>query len=232
MKIMELCADERPREKMRSLGVRSLSNAELLAVLIRTGTPKKNAVEVAQGLMRLAEGRLSQLYALSLDRLCAEEGVGPGKAQTILAALELGRRSYGEEHPVEGRTSVTGPRMVYDLMAPLLRGLDHEECWVVYLNRANYVLGKEMVSSGGSSATVIDTRYIVRKVIERQASAVALVHNHPTGNPRPSDSDLRETQALRRALDTFDILLLDHVILADSRFFSFSENRVVDIRRG
>ena len=162
MKLKDLCEDERPREKMLSKGCAALSNAELLAVLLRTGTGKANVVEVARELLKAAEGRLSDVAAMAVEKLCAVKGIGPGKAVTIASAFELGRR-LAEEESLDDARRMDSPKKVYRIMIPHMRNLDHEEFWVLFLNKANRLIGKEMLSSGGQDATVIDKRIVLRR---------------------------------------------------------------------
>ena len=227
MRLKELCLDDRPREKMVEKGPAALSNAELLAIMIRTGTGKMNVVEVARALLHSAEGRLNAIADMSLDKLCSVSGIGPGKAVTIAAAFELGRRSAAELIIAE-RISVSSPKVVFRMMLPLLRGLDHEECWVIFLNRANYVLGKERMSVGGLESTVVDVKSILRRALEKKASGVILVHNHPSGSAMPGQADIRQTGLLRKALQTCEIQLLDHVIVAEDSWYSFADEQLVD----
>ena len=227
MRLKDLCLDDRPREKMVEKGPAALSNAELLAIMIRTGTGKMNVVEVARALLHSAEGRLNAIADMSLDKLCSVNGIGPGKAVTIAAAFELGRRSAAELIIAE-RISVSSPKVVFRMMLPLLRGLDHEECWVIFLNRANYVLGKERMSVGGLESTVVDVKSILRRALEKKASGVILVHNHPSGSAMPGQADIRQTGLLRKALQTCEIQLLDHVIVAEDSWYSFADEQLVD----
>lgn len=227
MRLKELCLDDRPREKMVEKGPAALSNAELLAIMIRTGTGKMNVVEVARALLHSAEGRLNAIADMSLDKLCSVSGIGPGKAVTIAAAFELGRRSAAELIIAE-RISVSSPKVVFRMMLPLLRGLDHEECWIIFLNRANYVLGKERMSVGGLESTVVDVKSILRRALEKKASGVILVHNHPSGSAMPGQADIRQTGLLKKALQTCEIQLLDHVIVAEDSWYSFADEQLVD----
>ena len=227
MRLKELCLDDRPREKMVEKGPAALSNAELLAIMIRTGTGKMNVVEVARALLHSAEGRLNAIADMSLDKLCSVSGIGPGKAVTIAAAFELGRRSAAELI-VADRISVSSPKVVFRMMLPLLRGLDHEECWAIFLNRANYVLGKERMSVGGLESTVVDVKSILRRALEKKASGVILVHNHPSGSAMPGQADIRQTGLLKKALQTCEIQLLDHVIVAEDSWYSFADKQLVD----
>lgn len=225
MKIKDWVPDERPREKMRLRGAKALSNAELLAILLGSGTGGKNVLEVAQEIMVAADGRLSLLGSMPVERLVCQKGVGEVRAFVIAAALELGRRSF-EELALIDKRPVTSPELVYQLMRPVLKNLRHEECWAIYLNRAARVLGKEQLTSGGLESTLIDARSILKRAIEKQCSSVILVHNHPSGSPLPGEADIRQTEILRNALMAVEIGLLDHVIVAEDSFYSFSEERV------
>lgn len=225
MRLKDLSADERPREKMLTRGPASLTNAELIALLLRSGTSDSNVLETARKLLAAGGGSITGLSTMSPARLRAEKGIGPGKATALLAALELGRRFF-EESAAAPRRSVTSPEQVYRLMIPQLKGLDHEQCWVLYLNRSNFVVGREKLFNGGLSETVLDAQVIVRRALEQRASAVILVHNHPSGNPRPGASDIQGTQGLRRALAALELSLLDHIIVSDGYYFSFAEDRV------
>lgn len=222
MKLKELCVDERPREKMLEKGAAALSDAELLAILLRTGTSGMNVIDVARELLRSADGRLNGVASMPVERLCSVSGIGPGKAVTVAAAFELGRRSATEPF-VHDRTPVLSPRTVFRMMLPILRGLDHEECWALFLNRANYVLGKEMMSSGGMDSTVMDVKSVLRRAIERKASGVILVHNHPSGSALPGRADMLQTDALRKALKSCDVQLIDHVVIAEDSWYSFAD---------
>lgn len=224
MRIKDLCPDERPREKMRLRGAKALSNAELLAILLGSGTGGKSVMEVAQELMVSAGGKLTLLSAMPLERLITQKGVGEVRAITIAAALELGRRTF-EECAIVDKRSITSPEMVYQLMLPVMKNLDHEECWALFLNKANYLLGKEMITSGSMESTLIDSNRILRRAIEKQSAYVILVHNHPSGSPLPGPADIQQTQAVKNALASVEISLMDHVVVAEDSFFSFSEER-------
>ena len=230
MKIAELDRSERPREKLRRLGARYLTNAELVAVLLRTGTGGVNALEAAQGLLFAAGWHLPTLEAASVETLCRQKGVGIDKALILQAAFELGRRTAGERDLPDGRY-LAAPEAVYRLMLPRLRSLDHEECWALYLNNAGRLLADEKVTSGSQDATIIDPRSVTRRALEHRARSVILVHNHPSGSPLPGENDIRETRALKQALNTFRIDLKDHVIVAGDSYFSFADERVVRMTR-
>lgn len=230
MKIADLDRAEQPREKLRRLGARNLTNAELVAVLLRTGVGGINAVEAAQELLRSAGWHLPSLAAASVETLCRQKSVGINKALTLQAAFELGRRVAGSPDLPDGRRLAT-PEAVYRLMLPRLGGLDHEECWALYLNNAGRLLADEKLTSGSQDATIIDPRAVTRRALEHRARSVILVHNHPSGSPLPGENDLRETHALKLALNTFRIDLKDHVIVAGDSYFSFADERVVRISK-
>ena len=181
-------------------------------------------MEVAHDLLALSGGRLTLLSAMPMERLIAQKGMGEVRAVTISAALELGRRTF-EENAIQDKRAVTSPALVYQLMLPEMKGLDHEECWVIYLNRASYVLGKEMICSGSMESVLLDTGRILKKAIEKQCSHVILVHNHPQGDCRPSHADVGQTDRLRKALSAVEITLLDHIIVSEGAYFSFSEDQ-------
>lgn len=225
MKIKDLDAAERPREKMLSRGAGSLSDGELLAVLLRSGGRDTSALDLARQLLGLADGRLSTLFNLSQDRMLSLPGVGPGKAASVIAAFELGRRFLQEESSLVKKPLMTA-RSVYEMMIPQLKGLQHEECWILFLNDHNYLTGKMKATSGGSSSTVIDVRQVIRSALDKGASAIVLVHNHPTGNPTPSPADVRQTDAVRKGVSAVGLALLDHIVVSDDCFFSFSDDRM------
>lgn len=224
MRIKDLCPDERPREKLRLRGAKALSNAELLAILLGSGTGGKSVLEVAQELMKTAGGRLNLLGAMPLERLITQKGVGEVRAITLSAALELGRRTF-EESAIADKRSLTSPEMVFQLMLPTLKNLDHEECWALFLNKANFLISKEMITSGSLESTLVDTARILKRAIEKQSSYVILVHNHPSGSPLPGPADIHQTACVKKALSSVGISLMDHVVVAEDSFFSFSEER-------
>lgn len=225
MKIKELCIDERPREKMLEKGAESLSNAELLAILLRTGTGSMNAVDVARELLKSNEEKLNAIAGMPAERLCEIKGIGKGKATVIAAAFELGRRSL-KEPLIDSHTTIASPKAVYRLMFPQLRNLDHEECWVIFLNRANFLISKERISSGGLDSTTIDTKVILRKALEKKASGIILIHNHPSGSPLPGTADINATRVLDKAMKACGISLIDHVITTDESYYSFADEEV------
>lgn len=228
MRIKELFRDERPRERLLRHGAGSLSNVELLAVLLRTGNKELNAVELARSLLENSDGKVEAIASMTPDNLLLLKGMGPAKAATLAACFELGRRCAMTEVNTK-RKSITSPANVYRLMIPHMRSLDHEECWVMYLNRANHLIKKEMVSSGGLESTIIDCKSIVRLALEKKASGVILIHNHPSGSPLPGTADIQQTQILKKALTMCDISLIDHVVIADRSYYSFADEQAIYI---
>lgn len=225
MRITDLGEDERPVEKLLAKGSGALSNVELIAILLKSGTGGLNAMDTARLLLKKADGKLTGLSGLSVDNMRSIPGIGAKKAATVSAAFEIGRR-FMEEGFLMDRTAVNSPDIVFRLISPSLKGLDHEECWILYLNRAGYLIGKEMLSSGGFSSTTIDRKMTVIKAMEKKASGVILVHNHPSGNPIPGKTDREETASLRKALAAVDISLLDHIVVCDDCYYSFIEGKV------
>lgn len=226
MKLKELNIEERPRERLIAKGSSALGNAELLAILLRTGSGDKNVLEMSHELLAAA-GSLTELSAMSIDKMQAIGGIGKNKAATVTAAFELGRRFAAEGSRSPCR-AITNASQIFSIMFPVLKGIDHEECWILYLNRANHILYKEKVSVGGLSSTTIDTNSILRKAIEKKADGIILVHNHPSGNPQPGKADVVETERLKKAAETFSISMLDHVIISDSGYYSFADQMIYD----
>ena len=225
MKIKDLSESERPRERLLSSGPQALSNGELLAVLLRSGTSGANVLDVARSLLRRCDGRLVRLSQLGAAELGSFSGVGPAKAAILLAAFELGRRFADERAGSPGRT-VTGAHAVYDMMVPYLKGVSHEECWVLLLDKRQRVCTRERVGAGTADEVLYDPREVIRLAMSRGARALILVHNHPAGNPEPSPADIQQTQALARAASAVGLRLLDHIILSDDSYYSFSDEKL------
>ncbi len=217
--------EERPREKGLANGIQYLTDAELLAILVGSGTRNITAVELARVILGKAGNNLHELGRQSVGDLVKIKGVGPAKAITVLAAMELGRRRTGMQQ-VE-KVSIKSSETVFKLFHPLLGDLDHEEFWLLMLNRSNKVLGRFKVSQGGLSGTVIDTRIILKKALDNLASSIIVCHNHPSGNNQPSDADVKITEKLKKASEMLEIKLLDHVIIADKSYFSFADEGLI-----
>jgi DNA repair protein RadC len=226
LSIKNWSVEDRPREKLIKKGVSSLSNAELLAILLGSGTRNITAVELAKSILHQAENNLGTLGKTSLIELLKIKGVGEAKAISILAALELGRRRNFSEPPEKSK--ITSSHDAFNVFQPLLGDLPHEEFWILLLNRSNKIIEKYRISQGGISGTVIDTRLILKKALDKLASGIILCHNHPSGNKKPSEADKSITYKIQKAAKVMDISLLDHIIVADKDYFSFADNNLMN----
>jgi DNA repair protein RadC len=223
--IKEWAKDDRPREKMISKGVATLSDAELMAILIGSGTKNETAVAISQRILNGSNNNLNELGKLSLTDFIKIKGIGPAKGVTIMAALELGRRRKSSE--ALNKKQITSSNDVTELFQPLLADLPYEEFWVLLLNRANKVIDKVRISEGGFTSTIVDVRKIMRIALDNQAIGIILCHNHPSGNHNPSEDDIKITQKIKEAANTLDIKLLDHLIVTDSKCYSMADNSLL-----
>lgn len=224
--ITQLSAEDRPREKMMMHGVRALSNAELLAILIGSGNTEETAIELSRRILRAANNSLNQLGKYGIKELTAPfKGIGEAKAITIIAAMELGRRRR-EEEPTE-RPVIRSSRDAYDYMKQRLCDLPHEEFWALYLNRAGRVIEAMMVSRGGTASTVVDSKIVMKAALQNLASSIVLLHNHPSENCMPSADDEAITRRIKEAAALFDIHIADHIIVCGRRYFSFMDNDLI-----
>lgn len=222
MKIKEWAAEDRPREKMLLKGVASLSEAELLAILIGSGNSHETAVQLAQRILNTVDNNLNALAKLTIQELISGfKGIGEAKAITICAALEIGKRR-NLAAPIL-RQPIRSSHDAYSLFHPLLCDLPHEELWVALTNRAGKVLSKVRISQGGIGETSADLRIILKTAINALAAGIILCHNHPSGNTRPSQQDDLLTKRLYKAAELMEITLLDHIILADGSYFSYAD---------
>lgn len=221
LSIKEWAVEDRPREKMLVKGVRSLSEAELIAILIGSGNLEESAVEVSRRILASVNNNLNELGKKTIADLKKFKGIGEVKAITIMAALELGRRR--KESEPEERPKITTSGDAATIFKPLLSDLPHEEFWVLLLNRNNLVIDKFMVSQGGLAGTIIDVRIILKTALEKLACSMILCHNHPSGNLQPSDADKDITRKIREAGKQMDIPVLDHLIIGNDAYFSFSD---------
>lgn len=220
LNIKDWAEEDRPREKMLLKGVSSLSDAELLGILIASGNKNETAVELAQRILHSVSNNLNELGKLAIKDLIKNfNGIGEAKAITIVAAMELGKRRKLAEITVQPQ--ITSSEDVYNILHPVLADLKHEEMWILLLNRANRVIKKIQVSKGGISGTVTDIRMIMKEAIDSLASAMILCHNHPSGNTQPSGDDDNITRKLSEAGSIMDIRLLDHVIICDHSYYSY-----------
>ncbi len=213
--------EDRPREKLRDRGAETLTDAELLAILIGSGTPRESAVSLMQRIISDCDGNLNTLGKMSLQELMAYKGIGEAKAITILAACEFGKRravSKAAERPDMGSATA-----VYEYMHPKMQDLDTEEAWVLLMNQRLHLIKAVRLSHGGLSETAVDVRVILREALLANATVLTLVHNHPSGNNRPSGEDDRITMKLRKACETMRIYMVDHVIITDGKYYSYAE---------
>lgn len=219
--INQWAEEDRPREKMILKGAEALSDAELLAILIGSGNTEESAVALMQRVLAAAGNDLNRLGKWEIHDFARFKGLGPAKSITILAALELGKRRKLREHAE--RLTIRSSEDIYHLFHPLLCDLPYEEFWVLLLNQAAKVIDKVRISRGGIDQTTADVRSILREALLQRATQIALIHNHPSGNTRPSNDDLRLTQQARQAAQTMNIRLLDHVIVTDGSYYSFCD---------
>lgn len=225
LSIKEWAVEDRPREKMLVKGIRALSEAELIAILIGSGNLEESAVEVSRRIMASVNNNLNELGKKTINDLQKFKGIGPAKAITIAAAMELGRRRK-ESEPDEKPKVVTSSDCAA-IFKPLLSDLPHEEFWVLLLNRNNLVIDKMLVSQGGLSGTVIDVRIILKMALDKLACSIILCHNHPSGNLMPSEADKDITKKIKEAGKHMDIPVLDHLIIANDSYFSFADEGLI-----
>jgi DNA repair protein RadC len=222
LKITDWAVEDRPRERLWNKGPSSLSDAELLAILIGSGTKNASAVDIARELLAMAGNNLSDLGKLSLTDIRKLKGVGDAKAVTIIAALELGRRRKLAE--ATDNPQVKSSADVYNIFHPIMEDLPYEEFWILFLNRANRVINRMKISQGGVSGTVTDVRIVMKNAVEYLASAIVICHNHPSGNNTPSDSDIKITRKIKEAGELMDVQMLDHIIICGKEYYSFADN--------
>jgi DNA repair protein RadC len=220
--IKQWAEDDRPREKLLLKGKAGLSDAELIAILIATGTKEDSAVAVAQKVLHLTQNNLTELGRLSVTDLKKIKGIGEAKAITIVAALELGRRRNQEQ--AETTQQFLTSHDSYSLFAPILSDLPHEEFWVLLLNRAHKMIDYKRLSEGGVSGTIVDIKIALKYAVENLASVIVICHNHPSGNPQPSELDRALTKKLKAAASLLEITMVDHIIIARDTYYSFSDH--------
>lgn len=226
MSIKQWAVEDRPREKMIQKGSVALSDVELLAIIIGSGTKKETAVELSRRILSEAGNNISMLGKLSVNDFVSKyHGIGQAKAVSIVAALELGKRRKMQD--ISQQEKITSSRDVFEMFQPILMDLPFEEFWVLYLNRSNKILEKRRISQGGITGTVIDPRIIFKAGVELRASGIILCHNHPSGNLRPSDQDIAITRKLREGGEVLDISVLDHLIVTEAGYFSMSDEGII-----
>ncbi len=217
--------DDKPREKLMLKGKNALSDAELIAILISSGSRNESAVDLSRRILASVDNNLNALGKQSLSQLTQFKGIGEAKAISIIAALELGRRRRAEESlPL---TKISSSKVIFELMQPVIGELTHEEFWIIYLNNANSVISKSQLSKGGITGTVVDVRLVFKMALELGATALILCHNHPSGSLKPSDADKQITQKLKRAGESLEIHILDHLIVTETGYFSFVDGGIL-----
>jgi DNA repair protein RadC len=216
--------DDKPREKLMLKGKSVLSDAELIAILIGSGSRNETAVDLSKRILASVDNNLNALGKLTIQQLTNFKGIGEAKAISIIAAAELGRRRRVED-AVELK-KITSSKMIFELMQPIIGELPHEEFWVLYLNNANKVLSKSQQGKGGITGTLVDVRLVFKTALELGATSLILCHNHPSGTLVPSESDKKLTQKLKVVGQNLDIYVVDHVIIAEQGYFSFADEGI------
>jgi len=217
--------DDRPREKLILKGRAAISDAELVAILIGSGSRIESAVELSKRILSSVDNNLNALGKLSLAQLLNFKGIGEAKAIAIIAALELGRRRRGEE--AAELKKITSSKMIFEMMQPLIGELPHEEFWIIYVNNSNVILSKSQLSKGGITATLVDVRLILKHALEIGATGMVLCHNHPSGNLKASEADLKITKKIKLAAESLDITILDHIIIGEHGYLSFTDEGIL-----
>lgn len=217
--------EDRPREKLLLKGQQNLSNAELIAILISSGNREESAVDLSKRILNSTQNNLNYLAKLSVEELQRFKGVGEAKAIAIITALELGKRQFFEKSKMLPK--ITSSKDVFEIMGLNLASLKHEEFWILYLDNANKVLSKYQLSKGGLTSTLVDVRLVYKRALELSAVGMILCHNHPSGKIQPSNADIEITKQIREAGLTLNIKLLDHVIIAKKKYFSFADDGIL-----
>lgn len=221
LNIKDWAVEDRPREKLTRNGSRSLSDAELIAILIGSGNLEESAVELSRRILDSVDNNLKELGRKSIEYLLQFKGIGEAKAITIVAALELGKRR--KESDIKIRSKITGSKDVADFFQPVIGDLGHEEFWIMFLDRGNKIKESFKLSQGGITGTVIDVRIILKSALEKDACSIILCHNHPSGTLQPSDADLKITRKICDAAKIMDMSVLDHIIIGDNKYYSFAD---------
>ena len=220
--ISQWAEEDRPREKLRDLGTQALSNAELLAILIGSGSAKESAVSLMQRILNDCNNNLNTLGKRSIRELCEYNGIGEAKAITLLAACELGKRRQREKP--EERPDLGSPTAIYNYIHPVMQDLDVEEAWIVLMNQNYKLIRAQRISHGGITETAVDVRIIIKEALLSNATVLALCHNHPSNNPTPSADDDRLTTRVKKACEIMRIYFLDHLVITDGRYYSYQEH--------
>lgn len=217
--------DDQPREKLIKKGKASLSDAELIAILLGSGSRDESAVDLAKKILKFTGNNLNALAKLTVEQLMQFKGIGEAKSVSIVTALELGLRRRLEE--ALDIPKITSSRDVFEIMHPIIGTLQHEEFWVLFMNNSNKIIHKIQLSKGGITGTLVDIRIIMKKAIELSSTALILTHNHPSGTLKPSNADIQLTQKVKKAGETLDIKVLDHIIITEKAYFSFADSQIL-----
>ncbi len=223
--IRNLAEDEKPREKLTLKGKAALSDVELLAILLATGTVKKSAIDLAREILNKANNDLNQLARMTIKDLCTIDGIGPAKAITIIAAIELAGRKQASD--AKAKAQITSSREAYDYIRYKLEDLTHEEFWIITLNKIGNVLGEHRISEGGLTITTVDIKKIFKIALADLATSIILFHNHPSGNLNPSESDINLTKKIQESGEILDIHISDHIIIANTGYYSFVDEKLL-----
>ena len=221
LSIKNWAEDDRPREKLLQKGKLSLSDSELIAILIGSGSRNESAVELSKRILASSKNNLNELGKLSVSQLCKFKGIGPAKAVSIVAALELSRRRRLEEALEQKK--ISSSHSIFEIMQPVIGELAHEEFWIIYLNNSNRIIEQFQISKGGITGTLVDIRITLKKALEVGAVSIILVHNHPSGNLKASEADKQLTRKLKTASESLDIKVLDHIIVTEKSYLSFAD---------
>jgi len=221
LNIKSWAEEDRPREKMLKKGAKNLSDTELLAILLRSGSREETAVGLAQRVLHAADNNLDELGRQPLSALTKFKGLGEIKALTIIAALELGRRRQLTD--IKDRPLVRSSKDAYHAISTIISDLPHEEFWILTLNRANRIISRERVSVGGVTGTVVDARIVFKRALDTLACSIVLCHNHPSGNLTPSQADINLTKKMKSAGQNLDIQVVDHLIISNAGYYSFAD---------
>ena len=225
MNIKSLAKEERPREKLLLRGKQSLSDAELLAIILGSGSKSESSITLAQRILSSVNHNWNELAKLTIRDLCKFNGVGKVKAIEIITSLEIGRRKSLQQ--ALKKEKISSSKDAYNILQPIIGDLMIEEFWVIYLSRSNKILSKEKISQGGITGTMVDNRLIFKHAIELNAVSLIISHNHPSGNIQPSNSDIQITHEIKKAGNLLNITLMDHLIVTQTSFFSFADENLL-----
>ena len=224
--ISQWSEDDRPREKLLTKGKGQLSRAELIAILIGSGNHEESAVELSKRILNSVNNNLAELSKLGVKELCKFKGIGPAKAISIIAALEIGRRRRADDVIIK-KKKIVSSKDVYDVFYADLSDKNYEEFWILLVDRANQIIKKINISEGGMSGTIADPKKIFKLALENNSSSIILAHNHPSNNLQPSDNDIRLTKTISKAGRTLEINVLDHIIVGSDNYFSFADESMI-----